>query len=75
MFATYAPSEFIDRYDLWSWVILFCLLGVYHFLTVAIWHWFRLLGEINEAYFSYKTRCVENRRRHQQVAGELQSLD
>ena len=63
-------SHFIETYHLLYWLILFSLLGVYHFVTVAIWHWFRLLGEVNEAYYSYKTRCAENKRRYEQVARE-----
>ena len=66
--------HFMDEYHLWSWVLLLSLFGVYHFVTVAVWHWFRLLGEVNEAYYCYKTRCVENRRRYEQLTAESGSV-
>jgi hypothetical protein len=63
-------SQFVDNPHLWDFVILFLVLGVYHFLTITILHGFRFMGEINEAYYAYKARCVENRRRYEQVARE-----
>jgi hypothetical protein len=63
-------SEFIDTYHLWSVLIVFILLGVHHALDLGAHVWFRSLGNFNESYYSYKARCVENRRRYEQVAGE-----
>jgi hypothetical protein len=62
-------SQFVETYHLLYWLILFALLGVYHFVTVAVWHWFRLLSEVNEDYYAYKIKCAENRRRYEHVAG------
>jgi hypothetical protein len=63
-------SQFVDAYHLWDALLLLAVLGVYHFLTIAMLHGFRFLGEVNETYYSYKIRCVENRRRYQQVTAE-----
>jgi hypothetical protein len=63
-------SQFVDSYHLWSLVLTVFLLGVYHLLDLGAHLWFRSLGNINEAYYSYKARCVENRRRYEQVAAE-----
>jgi hypothetical protein len=63
-------SQFIETYHLWSVVVLLCALGLYELLSITVWLWYRLLSEAHEAHFGYKTRCVENRRRYEQVAGE-----
>ena len=63
-------SQFVDTYHLWSLLIPLCLLGTYEVLHLASYLWFRLLGDFNEAQYGYQSRCVENRRRHEQVAGE-----
>jgi hypothetical protein len=62
--------QFLETYHLWPAVLVLCALGVYHGLTIVIWHWFRLLGEAHEAYYSFKIRCTEDRRRYQRLAGE-----
>jgi len=72
-FAMLAPpssslSQFVDAYHLWSLVIPLFLLGAYHLMDLAAHLWFRSLGNINEAYYAYKARCLENRRRYEQVA-------
>jgi hypothetical protein len=67
---TSSLSEFVDAYHLWSVVIAFVLLGVYHALDLGLLLCFRFLGDVNEAYYHYKTRCVENQRRHEQFANE-----
>jgi len=63
-------SQFVDTYHLWSLVIPLCLLGTYEVLHLASYLLFRLLGDFDEERYNYRTRCVENRRRHEQVAGE-----
>jgi hypothetical protein len=65
-----ALSQLVDSYHLWDCLILFVVLGVYHFLTITILHGFRFLGEVNEAYYNYRARCAENRRRYKQVVAE-----
>ena len=65
-----ALSQFVDAYHLWSLVLPVFLLGAYHLLDLGAHLWFRSLGNINEAYYSYKTRCAENRRRYEQAVGE-----
>lgn len=65
-----ALSEFVDTYHLWFFILPLRLLGVYHFLDLVVYLWFKFLGGINEAFYNYKTHCMENRRRHQQLAGE-----
>jgi hypothetical protein len=65
-----ALSEFVDTYHLWVLVIPLCLLGAYHALDLVVYLCFKFLAGANEYYYSYKTRCVENRRRYEQVAGE-----
>jgi hypothetical protein len=62
-------SEFVDTYHLWSLVIVFIVLGVHHAVDLGAHLWFRSLGNVNEAYYSYKARCLENKRRYEQVAG------
>jgi hypothetical protein len=63
-------SQFVDAYHLWDLIVLLCLLGLHHALDLGSHLWFRSLGNMNEAYYGYKTRCVENRRRYEQVAAE-----
>jgi hypothetical protein len=63
-------SEFVDTYHLWSLLVPLCLLGTYEVLHLASYLWFRLRGDFNEAQYSYQSRCVENRHRYEQVAGE-----
>jgi hypothetical protein len=62
-------SEFVDTYHLWSLLVPLCLLGTYEVLHLASYLWFRLRGDFNEAQYGYKVRCVENKRRYEQVAG------
>jgi hypothetical protein len=69
-----ALSEFVDTYHLWFFILLLCLLGVYHFLDLVVYLCFKFLGGINESYYNYKTHCVENRRRHEKLAGESVSV-
>ena len=69
--ASSSLSQFVDTYHLWSGLILLSLFGVYHILAVGVWHWFRFIGDANEAYYAYKTRRIENQRRYEQVAAAL----
>jgi hypothetical protein len=62
--------QFVATYHLSSLAVLFCLLGLSHALDFAVHLWFRFLANLNESYYSYKARCVENRHRYEQVAGE-----
>jgi hypothetical protein len=54
--------QFIQAYDLVYLLLFLSLLGIYHFVTIVIWHWFHMLKEANDAYYDYKRRCLENRR-------------
>jgi hypothetical protein len=63
-------SQLVDTYHLWSLLVPLCLLGAYEVLHLASYLLFRLLGDLNEARYTYQGRCVENRRRYEQVAGE-----
>ena len=45
-------------------------MGAYHLMDLAAHLWFRSLGNINEAYYAYRTRCLESRRRYELVAAE-----
>ena len=60
----FSLSEFTDRYHLWAGLILLSVLGAFHLAGIAISQGFRFLGDVHEAYFSYKARCAENRRRY-----------
>jgi hypothetical protein len=63
-------SEFIDTYHLWSVVLLFSLMDVYHFAGLLI-HWgFRLCGDAHEEYYNFKARIVENRRRYKRATNQ-----
>ena len=61
-------SQFVDAYHLWSLVLPVFLLGAYHLLDLAAFLWFKSLGNIHEAYYVYKTRCLETKRRYEQIA-------
>ncbi len=63
-------SQFVDAYHLWYPLLTLSLLGIYEVLHIGFYLLFRLLGDFDEARYGYKTRCVENRRRHEQVAAE-----
>jgi hypothetical protein len=63
-------SQFVDSYHLWSLVIPVFLLGVYHLLHLSAYLGSRLLGDFNEAYYNLKARCLENRRRYEQISTE-----
>jgi hypothetical protein len=63
-------SEFVDSYHLWSLVIVFIVLGVHHAVDLGTHLCFRSLGNINEEYYGYKARCLENKRRYAQVSRE-----
>jgi hypothetical protein len=63
-------SQFVDAYHLWSFVLPVFFLGAYHLLDLAVHLCFKSLGNFHEAYYGYKTRCVEDRRRYAQVANE-----
>jgi hypothetical protein len=63
-------SEFTDSYHLWSLIIPLVVLGILHLLDFTICLGFRFLAHANESYYDYKTRCVENRRRHEKLSGK-----
>jgi hypothetical protein len=60
-------AHFISKYHLWSVVILLSLLGVRESLSIAIWSYYDLRMEIDEASYSYKERHIENQRRYDQL--------
>lgn len=62
--------HFIDTFHLWSIVIVFIVLGVHHAIDLGVHLWFQSLGNVNEAYYAYKARCLENKRRYEQITGE-----
>jgi hypothetical protein len=67
MSATPSPlSQLIDAYHLWSLVIPLCVLGAYHAMGIIIQEGFHLCREVHEAYYTFKTRCRENKRRYEQ---------
>jgi hypothetical protein len=67
--------RFIDAYHLWWVILLLSTLGVYELASIGILLWYRLLGDHNEAYYSYKIRCSENRNRYDKACGqEIRSI-
>jgi hypothetical protein len=63
-------SKFINEYDLWSLVLLLCLLGLRDIASLVVWSWYRLLDEIDEASYAHKIHSAEHRRRYEHIAGE-----
>jgi hypothetical protein len=65
---TYHVSSFLKKYHLWSLVLFLCLLGLRDAASLAVWSWYRLRIEIDEASYSYQTHHLENKRDYEQRA-------
>jgi hypothetical protein len=63
------PAPFLfglaHKYDLLWVVLLLAFAGLCHFFDFVVWTGFKLLGGFNEAYYGYKIRCLENKRRYE----------
>lgn len=62
-------SNFLKKYHLWSLILFLCLLGLRDTLSLAVWSWYRLRMEIDEASYNYQTHHIENKRHYDRVAG------
>jgi len=63
-------SSFLKEYHLWSLVLFLCLLGFRDTIGFAIWSWYKLRCEIDEASYGYKAHHVENKRRYEQIVSD-----
>jgi len=63
-------SNFLKKYHLWSLVLFFYLLGFRDTVSLAVWSWYRLLDEIEDASYTHKAHSAENKHRYDQLAGE-----
>ncbi len=63
--------EFAENYHLLPFVIVFLLVGAVSMLVTGVKSCFRFFSEVVEAYYDFKTQCVESKRRHEEaVAGK-----
>ncbi len=61
-------SKFLRKYHLWSLVVFLCLLGLRDVVSLAVWSWYRLRTEIDEASYTYQTHHLDNKRNYEQRA-------
>ena len=63
--------ELAAQYHLIPFILLFMFVGVVSTLSMATQTCFRFLGEVVDAYYDFRVRCAEGKRRYQRgVAGD-----
>ncbi len=63
----FQPASLVDlteTYHLLPIVLWFVLVGVFHTLTMLISYGFRCISEVVEAFYDFRIRCGESKRRY-----------